>query len=180
MSTPIPASGSIQALNPTGAPSVAAFGGRIPTTTSYIKQFYDTASQDTWYYGNKLGQPILTPINQLPSLDVYIPGNLIVQGTFLNPSDLSFKENIHGIQKKIYDNLLKIEPKCYSLKDDVKKKQHYGIIAQELESLFPELIEEKNSKKHIQYLELIPLLIGKMKQMQEEIDELRRLITKDN
>ena len=61
-------------------------------------------------------------------------------------------------------------------------KERYGIIAQELEEYFPELItntgieDTDNSVKLIKsvnYLELIPIMIVKMKNMQKEIDELK-------
>ena len=42
MSVPISASGSILALNSNGAPVLSAFGGKIPTPTANIKQFYDS------------------------------------------------------------------------------------------------------------------------------------------
>jgi hypothetical protein len=93
---------------------------------------------------------------------------------------LDFKENIQNISQEKYNNLSKIEPKLYRFKDDSTKKEHYGVIAQELEPFFPELISEKDSKKHVNYLELIPLLIGKMKLMQEEIDELKKIIKKNH
>jgi hypothetical protein len=176
--TPISASGSIPALNTNGAPILSAFGGKIPTPSSIIKQFYDSGPPSTWFYtktgcNNGSGTFILTTVNQSPTLDVVIPGNLTVEGVITKASDISLKENIQDISEEKYNNLLKVEPKIYHLKSDANKKEHYGMIAQELEALFPELISEKDSKKHVNYLELIPLLIGKMKLMQEEINQLK-------
>ena len=181
MSIPISASGSILALNPNGAPVLSAFGGKIPTTTANIKQFYESGVPATWFYsktGCSSGPVTLTPSNQSSTLDVFIPGNLTVQGTIYNPSDLLFKENIQTISQEKYNNLLKLQPKIYQFKDDSTKKEHYGVIAQELELVFPELILEKESRKYVNYLEFLPLLIGKMKLMQEEIDELKKIIKK--
>ena len=47
-----------------------------------------------------------------------------------------------------------------------------------MEILYPELIREEQAKKYVNYLEIIPLLIGKMKQMQQEIDKLKETIQK--
>jgi hypothetical protein len=184
--TPISASGSIPALNTNGAPILSAFGGKIPTPSSTIKQFYDSSPPSTWFYtktgcsGN--GTFILTTVNQSPTLDVVIPGNLIVEGTIITPSDISLKENIQDISQEKINQVLKIDPKLYQFKNDPTKKQHYGVIAQELETLFPELVSSKylhgTNKKHVDYLELIPLLIGKMKLMQEEINELKEMVRK--
>jgi hypothetical protein len=196
MSTPISASGSIYSLNQNGAPILSAFGGKIQTPTSNIKQFFTSNVGDSWFYKKINSKIYLTPTNQSSSLNVLIPGNLIVQGTITNassasnfalkghinnPTDLTLKENIQTITEETYNNILKIEPKSYFLEDDPEKKEHYGIIAEELELIFPELIEQQNpgedqTNTHINYLELIPLLIGKMKQMQEEINELKASI----
>ena len=47
-------------------------------------------------------------------------------------------------------------------------------IAQELEQIYPELVQHNDSLncKTINYLELIPLIICKMQKMQTQIDEL--------
>ena len=172
--TPISASGSILALNTNGAPVLSSFGGKIPTPSSTIKQFYDSGPPATWFYTrtgcNAGGTFILTTVNQSPSLDVVIPGNLTVDGVITTASDISLKENIQDISQEKINQVLKIEPKLYQFKSDPTKKQHYGVIAQELETLFPELVSNQSfhgtNKKHVDYLELIPLLIGKMKLMQ--------------
>ena len=68
-------------------------------------------------------------------------------------------------------------PKSYKYKNDTSKKLHYGLIAQEFEQLYPELISmttmNGNAVKGINYLELIPILIGKIKLMEKEIEELK-------
>jgi hypothetical protein len=182
--SPLSASGSIPSLNSNGAPLLSAFGGKIPTPTSNIKQFYESSLPATWYYtktgclGN--GKTVLTTSIQTAMLDVIIPGNLTVEGIITSASDVNLKENIQTISQEKYNEVLKIEPKLYQFKNDSTKKQHYGVIAQELETVFPELVSNQffygTNKKHVDYLELIPLLIGKMKLMQEEINELKTMI----
>jgi hypothetical protein len=51
---------------------------------------------------------------------------------------------------------------------------HYGFIAQDMEHIFPELVQYNDALtlKTINYLELIPLLVSKMQKMQMQIDEL--------
>jgi hypothetical protein len=179
----VQASGSIPSTSSgNSAPITGTFGGKIPTATAFIKQFYaSSGGNDTWYYKNK------TTIQSLTA-NVYISGDLTVDGTIVNASDLLLKENIQDISQKEFENVLKIQPKKYHFKDDSLKKEHYGVIAQELELLYPELIREQKqepsedqpdkTKKYVNYLEIIPLLIGKMKQMQQEIDELKETIKK--
>ena len=112
---------------------------------------------------------------------MYLPKDLTVVGSINNPSDIKIKENINDLTNDFCNNIFKIIPKKYNFINDEKKKEHYGIIAQELEDIFPKLITNTiiedsenniNQIKAINYLELIPIMIAKMKIMQNEIDEL--------
>ena len=70
-----------------------------------------------------------------------------------------------------------LEPVEYKLKSDTKNKKHYGLIAQDVEEIYPELISDSNlGFKTVNYMELIPLLLLKMKNMQKELDELKEQI----
>ena len=119
--------------------------------------------------------------------DVYIQKDLFVVGSINSPSDMSLKENICNLTKSFCDNILNLMPKKYNFINDKNKKERYGIIAQELEDFFPELITNTEiedtdntvkSIKTVNYLELIPIMIVKMKDMQNEIDELKMLLKK--
>jgi len=152
--------------------------------TSYIKEFSSsTSGVVTWIYKTINGIKNITPST---NNSVYLPNDLIVQGTISNPSDMKLKENINDLTNDFCENILKITPKKYNFINDENKKEHYGIIAQELEEIFPKLvinteIEDLNDNyqiKTINYLELIPIMIVKMKIMQDEIDKLKSLSEK--
>jgi len=92
------------------------------------------------------------------------------------------KENIEDIDEDEFDRILTIRPKKYSFINDNKNKTHYGLIAQDLETIYPELVTTNHHEadegevqdiKSINYVELIPILICKIQQMQKEIDELK-------
>ena len=54
---------------------------------------------------------------------------------------------------------------------------HYGFIAQDVEKVYPELVKNSDlGYKTVNYIEIIPLLLSKMKDMQGEIDDLREQI----
>ena len=185
--------------------SGANYGGKVADTTAYIKQFTTSSSYVNWIYKTMSGIKYITPSTQN---DVYLPknvlieGNLKVNGTIVSPSDISLKDNINDLTDNLCDNILKINPKKYTFKADENKKERYGVIAQELEEYFPELVtnihhnddktkiteyteiteyekcgivNSNNIKmvKSVNYLELIPVMIVKMKKMQKEIDELK-------
>lgn len=164
---------------------VSNYGGRQPNNTTYIKQFsVSTVGYASWIYKTFNGIKYITTAT---NSDVYIRKDLFVVGSINSPSDISLKENICNLTKSFCDNILNLMPKKYNFINDKNKKERYGIIAQELEEFFPELItdaefeDSENNINHIKsvnYLELIPIMIVKMKDMQNEIDELKMLLKK--
>jgi hypothetical protein len=180
--------------------SGANYGNKQPDASVNLKQFITSSSTVSWIYKTINSIKYITPSTKN---DVYLPqnatvvGDLTVNGIIINPSDKSLKENINNLTDVFCDNILKIVPKIYNYKKDENKKERYGIIAQELEEYFPELVISQpylydhdnddencneydkcgiiNTKiiKSVNYLELIPIIIVKMKKMQTEIDELK-------
>ena len=62
----------------------------------------------------------------------------------------------------------------FNFKSDESQKKHFGFIAQDMEKIFPDLVsDEQMGYKTVNYIELIPLMLSKMKQMQTEIDSLK-------
>jgi hypothetical protein len=100
-----------------------------------------------------------------------IPKDLLVLGSINNPSDITLKDNIESINN---DDFNKLNPVSFTFKDDEKNKKHYGFIAQELETLYPELVTNTElGFKSVNYIEMIPILLSQMKNMQMEIDKLK-------
>jgi hypothetical protein len=152
------------------------YGGRQPNASAYIKSFvYSTQSFITWVYLTLEGITYITPsISKLPAL---IQNNLIVTGQIINngiviTSDKKLKENIYEIDTSKADDILKLNPKEYNYIKDTNKNLHYGLIAQDLEEFFPNLVKTENNTKMVNYIELIPIIISKIKNMQNEIDNL--------
>ena len=76
--------------------------------------------------------------------------------------------------------LLLIDGKSYIMKRDEKKEQKIGLLAQDIEKVFPELVSESNGIKSVNYQGLVPVLINalkeqdvKLKEQQMEIESLR-------
>jgi hypothetical protein len=159
--------------------TVANYGGKQPTNSQNIKQFVvaPTVSQADWVFSKitSNGDIYITPANRKKS--VYIYTDLYVNGSIYNTSDKNHKEEIEPISESKIENLFDLEPVEYKLKSDTKNKKHYGLIAQDVEKIYPELISDSNlGFKTVNYMELIPLLLLKMKNMQKEIDGLREQI----
>ena len=87
---------------------------------------------------------------------------------------ISWPKNITEIEISKIDNLLSLNPIHFQYLNDKKNKTHYGFIAQDVEKIYPEMIGSNDiGYKTINYQEIIPLMLAKIKLMQEEINELK-------
>ena len=157
--------------------SINNYGGKYPDNTQGVKQFYTDSASQLWAFkqigipGNGVITKVITPTTKT---DVLIQQNLIVEGSILNPSDVTLKKNIKTIENSEILNLTPVE---FSFKSDETSKKHFGFVAQDLEKKFPELVSHNmKGYKTVNYIELIPIMLSKMKQMQGEIDALKEKI----
>ncbi len=161
----------------------ANYGGKVNNTSSYVRGFIPGLTGNLWKIQNSHVDNInvLTP-NSSNYDSVYVPGNLYVDGSIINPSDLNLKQNIEVINPLLTNKLLELNPAKYTLKKDETNKIHYGFIAQDIEQIFPELVEKKpiglthsdTYIKAVNYIEIIPLLVSKIKMIEEELKILRQ------
>jgi hypothetical protein len=92
-------------------------------------------------------------------------------------SDIKFKENISDATSKLSD-LLKVKVRNYNLIGDSTKQ--LGVIAQELEEVFPNMVEvykEKDSdetSKSVKYSVFVPMLIKAVQELKAELDTLKK------
>jgi hypothetical protein len=156
--------------------TVQNYSGRQPDNVQNIKQFVTTAPlQITWIYSNITpGGTVITPSDQ--TKNILVPLNLYVNGSIFNPSDLNLKKKIYGLSKEKTEQLLDLNPVEFQYKSDITEKRHFGLIAQQMEGIFPELVSnDMKGYKTVNYIELLPIMLSKMKSMQEEINELKNL-----
>ena len=155
---------------------MANYNGRQPDNTSYIKTFIDGNGTKLWIPSNYFTSNVLQPVSNNYN-NVYIPGNLYVDGIIVNPSDKSIKQNIIKIPDNITDSLMKISCNQYNLQNDKSNIIHYGFDAIQMNNLFPNLVHitpDNMNYKSINYLEIIPLLVNKIQKMQFELDKLKK------
>lgn len=86
---------------------------------------------------------------------------------FNSLSDATFKKNITQIDNS-FDILSKLNPVVFNWK--ANDNLSYGLIAQELERIMPELVNTTNGQKTVQYIPLIALLIDAVNKLKKQID----------
>jgi len=90
----------------------------------------------------------------------------------LNTSDRRLKKNITDLPLGM-NKISKIKTHTYAFKSDPEEKAHYGVIAQELQKVLPELVyvgDDEQKTLSVNYIELIPILINAVKQQQQVIE----------
>lgn len=120
----------------------------------------------------------------------YFDGTLKVNGTLIATSasftsDAHSKEDICDVKPTVSDNIHLLRPVSYRLKQDTTWKYdteakelqgiHYGLVAQEVQKVFPELVYERGEQLSVNYIELVPLLIKETQRLSSEVEELKNL-----
>jgi hypothetical protein len=102
--------------------------------------------------------------------DATVGKDLTVSRDVVVNSDMRLKANIISLGSTLY-KLLQIDGKTYTMKRDATQKQKIGVLAQDIEKVFPELVVEHNGIKSVNYQGLVPVLINSIKEQQIERTE---------
>ena len=111
-----------------------------------------------------------------PTQRLHVIGNILASGT-ITPSDLRYKTNIQTIQSPL-SKLVQLNGVTYFMKRNEYPEWNfdstlqYGVIAQEVEQLFPEMVTTINEKgyKGVNYIKLIPVLIESIKEINQKAE----------
>ena len=124
--------------------------------------------------------------------DVKVVGNLTA--TSVNTSsDSRLKKDTRQIENGSLDKIMEMNTVRYHLKNPevntwnstekhylydpdspILKQEHFGLIAQELMTIYPELVTEGSDGYYsVNYLEIVPLLIKSIQELKAEVDELK-------
>lgn len=155
---------------------------KIPALT-YVQAAFDKANtainitNDTT--SNEVYYPLLSTstsgtlvaANTSSSKLTYVPSSGTLTVVDLNStSDIKFKENVKQIESAL--NILNnINGYSFDWKETGKKS--YGLIANELQKVLPELVNNEERGLSVSYLPLIAILIEAIKEQQKQIDELK-------
>ena len=102
------------------------------------------------------------------AFEVLFDGTTTIAGDLNINSDARLKANIISLGATL-SKLLQIDGKTYTMKKDANHKKKIGLLAQDIEKVFPELVTETNDIKSVNYQGLVPVLINAMKEQDEVI-----------
>lgn len=132
----------------------------------------------------------------------YFSGSVEYTGSLIGPSDAKLKKNLSPIRNCV-TRLSRLSPKEFDYRTDefatmnLPGSRQLGLVAQDVEAVFPDLVEESVAPeaavpeeggaaaaasaarvqyKGVNYIGLIPVLIGAIKEQQEEINALKKAL----
>ena len=109
----------------------------------------------------------------------YISGSTVKAGGDIiayNSSDRRLKDNLEVIQGSL-DKVGKLAGYEFDWNDnqDNYKGHDYGVVAQEVQEIFPELVSERDGGYlGVKYEKLVPVLIESVKELKERVEEIEK------
>ncbi len=105
---------------------------------------------------------------------LFVNGNIWANGITYN-SDERFKQNITSIESPL-QKILQINGVEYDMRIGEFSQNHFpqgrqiGLLAQNVEKVLPEAVNEKDGYKGVDYAKLVPLLVEGIKEQQKQIE----------
>jgi len=123
-----------------------------------------------------------------PTHDLHVAGDIAVAGQIVHPSDINLKENIAELKNGL-STINQLSPKSYTHKLNkaeefgLSTKPQFGLIAQEVEEVLPELViqkalvgEDGEIYMGLDYEKLIPILVAALQEADKKIDSQNQTI----
>ena len=105
-----------------------------------------------------------------PSQMLEVSGQILASGDITAFSDESLKENVVTIPNAL-EKVSQLRGVNYDRKDTGKFS--IGVIAQEVEKIIPEVVSDNDGIKSVAYGNIVGLLIEAIKDLKDEIEELK-------
>ena len=159
--------------------------GKIHHTGSY--GVGGSTDGDTIWQTDSNGAVLITSTNNVgiggasdPTYKLKVHGTMVATADVIAyvSSDKRFKDNIKPISNPI-EKIKQIGGYSFDWNDNqnIHIGKDYGVIAQEIEEILPELVQTReDGYKGVKYDRIVSLLIEAIKDQQKQIDELKKLI----
>lgn len=105
-----------------------------------------------------------------------------LSGNYVASSDRKLKRDIKQLSRQQLQKINQLRPVTYHFKERRNQRPVYGLIAQEVQEVYPDLVvnsardEDGNSVLGVSYTELIPVLIAGMQEQQAIIEQQEHTI----
>jgi len=131
--------------------------------------YYDDGTSQQWVESSANAQAL----SYASATNTYtLGGNLTVNGDVNSTSDISLKTNIKTLESAT-EKLIQMRGVEFDWISS--EKRSIGFIAQEVEEIFPELVNiTENGIKTVQYQSIIAVLVESIKQLNGRIEELEK------
>ena len=148
--------------------------GHGSTTVEQMLMYTSKAAATNWYW-------LVAQANSANTIIIYGNGNINnANNSYGQLSDIRLKENVIDATSKLED-VKKLKVKNFNFKGDNLKQ--IGLIAQEVEEVFPGLVEEDKQPdiqdgekgevyKSVKYSVLVPILIKAIQELEARVKEL--------
>ncbi len=141
--------------------------------------FYGTGTPNGWGMVMEISTGNVGIGTSSPSQKLHVLGNILASGT-ITPSDSRFKKNINPVENALA-KLQQLNAVTYQMNSQAfpewnfDDNRQYGLIAQEVEKIFPEMVKTIDNKgyKGVDYVKLIPVLLEGIKEQQKQIEILK-------
>ena len=167
-------------------PVAAGVGGQIVLGYKYtsagdrtegaiIKMYKENGTSGQYGSGLKFqvrnnGANLSTKLTLNPS------GTLTAVGDVIAYSDVRVKENVETIDNAL-DKVMALRGVSYNRIDGGDKTKKIGVIAQEIQKVLPEVVQEQeDGMLGVSYGNIVGVLIEAIKEQQKQIDELKALL----
>ena len=144
----------------------------LNTNASFANDAFQVRAANSSANGNSWN--MITGWSSTTTLNFLVRGNgnvLNSNSSYGSLSDQRIKENVVDATPKL-ENLKQVRIVNFNLIGDNQKQ--IGVVAQELEQIFPGMVEEDSEgMKAVKYSVFVPMLIKAMQEQQQMIDELK-------
>lgn len=149
---------------------VNSSGGSLRTMTNHSLSFWTNGARHVTIdpVGN-MGIGINTP-----NVALDVGGDIEYTGTITDVSDEKAKTQFQPLTNSL-SKILALNPVSYVMKDDASGTRELGLIAQEVQSILPEIVKTVDPEKEylgISYIQLVPILVKGIQEQQDQIQDL--------
>ena len=160
---------------PDGLPT-GKYAGYFYGTTKVVGDFYATGSiHGTVVLGNSSSSPDCQSVMSFTADRGFATGILsrLNAHTYYHPMKEGADDSQSLVSDTTDEQAMPNKPEPDIIGEQISKKQHYALSAEELEKVLPDLVyEDRDGSKKINYMEMVPLLVQCINELNARLSAL--------